>query len=186
MLQDLRFGLRILRRNPGFSAAAIAIAALGIAATCAIFSFAEAAVVRALPYKDPSSLVSISMTDARFSHAWDGVSIPVFLNWRESAKAIGSFSASETFMGQTLAGGAEPTQVFNYGISPQAFQLLDVSPALGRGFLPSDYQSGSAPVVLLSYPLWRQLFGGRRDAVGRAVTLDGVSHTIAGVMPPDL
>ncbi len=185
LLQDLRYGLRQLRRNPGFSAAAIAIAALGIGATCVIFSFAEAAVVRALPYKDPSSLVSVTMTDARFSHAWDKVPVPVFLNWRERAKAIGSFSASETFMGQTLAGVPEPTQVFNYGISPQAFSLLGVSPALGRGFLPSDYHPGSQPAVLLSYALWRQLFHGRRDALGKAVTLDGVGHTVVGVMPPD-
>lgn len=82
ILADVRYAFRVLRKNPGFSAAAIAIAGLGIAAACVIFSFAEAAVLRALPYKNPSSLVSVAMTDARFSHAWDDVSVPVFLNWR--------------------------------------------------------------------------------------------------------
>lgn len=82
ILADVRYAFRVLRKNPGFSAAAIAIAALGIAAACVIFSFAEAAVLRSLPYKNPSCLVSVGMTDARFSHAWDGVSAPVFLSWR--------------------------------------------------------------------------------------------------------
>jgi putative ABC transport system permease protein len=180
---DVRFGLRILRRNPAFSAAAIVIVALGIAATCVIFSFAESAVIRALPYKDPSSLVSIAMTDARFSHAWDAVPAPVFLNWREHAKPLGTFAASQTLMGQTLAGVPQPTQVFDYAISQSTFSLLGVRTALGRGFLPSDYRSGSTPVVLLSYALWQRLFQGGRDALGRTITLDGTGHVIVGVMP---
>lgn len=183
LLRDIRFGLRTLRRNPAFSAAAIAIVALGIAAACVILSFAEAAVVRALPYKNPSALVSISMTDARFSHAWDRVATPVFLSWREHAQSIGSFSATEAFMGQTLAGVPEPTLVFNNAVSEGTFSLLGVQPALGRGFVPSDYKNSTA--VLLSDPLWRQLFHGRRDILGRTITLDGVSHTIVGVMPAD-
>lgn len=183
LLRDIRFSLRTSRRDPAFSATAIVIVGLGIAAACVILSFAEAAVVRALPYKDPSTLVSISMTDTRFSHAWDDVPAPVFLNWREHAQFIGSFSATETFMGQTLAGVPEPTLVFNNAVSEGTFSLLGVQPALGRGFLPSDYKNSTA--VLLSDPLWRQLFHDRRDALGRTITLDGVSHTIVGVMPPD-
>ncbi len=183
LLHDLRFGLRMLRRNPAFSAAAIVIAALGIAAACVIFSFAEAAVVRALPYKDPSCLVSVTMTDARFSHAWDKVPVPIFLSWRERAKAIGTFAASEPFMGQTLAGVREPAQVFDYAVSLEAFPSLGVRPALGRGFLPSDYNSGGAPAVLLSYSLWQRLFRRHRNALGQTITLDGAGHTIVGVMP---
>jgi hypothetical protein len=182
LIQDLRFGLRQLRRNPGFSAAAIAIAALGVAATCVIFSFAEAAVLRALPYKNPSSLVSVTMTDLKFARGWPGVPVPVFLSWRAHAQSIGSFAASDSVMGQTLAGVAEPTQVFDYSVSQPAFRMLGVPPALGRGFLPSDYRSGSPPDVLLSY---QQLFQGRRDAVRRTITLDGVAHAVVGVMPPD-
>ncbi|HEV2500312.1 MAG TPA: ABC transporter permease [Terriglobia bacterium] len=185
ILADVRYAFRVLRKNPGFSAAAIAIAALGIAAACVIFSFAEAAVLRALPYKDPSSLVSVAMTDARFSHAWDRVPAPVFLNWRARAKDIGDFAASQVRMGQTLAGVPEPTQVFDYAISPTMLPLLGARLALGRGFLPSDYRSGGPPAVLLSYPLWQQLFHGRRDILGRTITLDGVSHTLVGVMTPD-
>ncbi len=184
LLNDVRFGLRILRRNLSFSAAAIFIVALGIAAACVTISFADAALIRALPYKDPSSLASVAMTDARFSRVWDEVAVPVFLNWRAQAKAIGTFVAGEGLsMSKTLAGAAAPTQVFDYGVSLQAFPLLGVRPVLGRAFLPYDYRSGSSPVVVLSYALWQQLFQGRRDALGRTVTLDGVGHTIVGVMP---
>lgn len=184
LLRDLRFGLRIFSRNPAFSLTAILITALGVAAACGILSFAEAAVVRALPYRRPANLAAVSMTDARFSHAWDGVSAPVFLNWREHAGSIGSFAASERFLGETLAGVPEPAQVFDYAITPGAFPVLGVRPALGRGFIQSDYNPGSPPALLLSDALWRQLFHGSRAALGRVVTLDGASHTIVGVMPP--
>lgn len=184
LLRDLRFGLRIFSRNPAFSLTAVFITALGVAAACGILSFAEAAVVRALPYRSPANLAAVSMTDARFSHAWDQVSAPVFLNWREHAGSIGGFAASERFLGQTLAGVPEPAQVFDYGITPGAFSLLGAEPALGRGFIAADYNPGSPPVILLSDALWRQLFHGSRAALGRVVTLDGASHTIVGVMPP--
>ncbi|MDE3180081.1 MAG: ABC transporter permease [Acidobacteriota bacterium] len=184
LLQDIRFGLRQFRRNPAFTAVAVTVAALGIAAVCVVLSFAEAAVVRALPYKNPSRLVWVTMSDARFSHAWDWVSVPVFFNWRERAKAVGSFAASERLLGGTLAGVPEPTQVSDNAISSEALSLLGVRPVLGRGFLPSDYNPDSPSVVLLSYSLWQRLFSGRMDALGRAITLNGVGHTIVGVMPP--
>lgn len=184
LVADARYGLRQIRRNPAFSAAAIMIAALGIGAACVVLSFAEAAVIRALPYKDPAGLVSITMTDARFSHAWDEVPVPVFLSWAARAKRIGRFGASERRTGETLAGVPEPVQVFDYAVSPNALLSLGVRPMLGRGFLPSDYNSGAPPVVLLSYSLWQRLFPGPPDAVGRRITLQGVTHTILGVMPP--
>ncbi|HTV57057.1 MAG TPA: ABC transporter permease [Terriglobia bacterium] len=183
LAQDVRYGLRQLRRNPGFTAVAAITLALGIAAACVILSFAEAAVVRALPYREPSRLVSITMTDARFHHAWDEVPVPVFLNWQGRAKSVGTFAASDTLMGLTLGGVPEPAQVFDYELSRTALPTLGVSAALGRGFLHSDYHSGAPPVVLLSYSLWQHLFGGRLNALGRSITLDGVSRTIVGVMP---
>lgn len=188
LLQDLRYGLRQLRRNPGFAAAAIAIAALGIAATCVVFSFADAAVFRALPYKSVSRLVAIGMTDLKDNLKdnpnWSGVSVPVFLNWREHAKTIGQFAVSRSFPGKTLVGGAEPEQVFDYAVSEGAFRLLGVRPAFGRNFVASDDRTSGSRAVILSYPLWQSLFDGRPDVVGRSVTLDGVGHTIVGIMPP--
>jgi putative ABC transport system permease protein len=183
MLQDVRFGLRILRRNPVFSAAAIFIIALGITATCVIFSFAEAAVFRALPYHDPSRLVRVSMTDLKAPEEGGGVSVPVLLNWRKHAKKIGQFAVAH-WASQTLVGGTEPAQVFGYPVSQGGFHILGVPPMLGRAFSPSDYKTGSPPVVILSYSAWQDLFDGRRTVIGRPVTLDGVSTAIIGVMPP--
>ncbi len=183
MIQDIRFGLRILRRNPAFSAAAIAILALGVASTCTIFSFAEAALFRALPYKSVSRLVAVTTTNVKAQEEGDSVSVPIFLNWRERAQRIGQFAASGGFRSQTLVGGDEPRQEYGLPISENAFDLLGVRPVVGRGFLPSDYRAGSSGVALLSYSLWQRLFRGRRSAVGRSVTLDGVEHTIVGVMP---
>jgi putative ABC transport system permease protein len=183
MLQDLRFGLRILRRNPAFSVAAIFIIALGIAATCVIFSFAEAAVFRALPYRNPSRLVTVSMTNLKTPEEGGGVSVPVLLNWGEHGQEIGQFAVAH-WASQTLVGGAEPAQVFGYGVSEGALRILGASPILGRAFSNSDFKANSPPVVILSYATWQNLFDGRRDVIGRPVTLDGVSTTIIGVMPP--
>jgi putative ABC transport system permease protein len=182
--QDLRYGLRQLRRNPGFSATAIVVAALGIAATCVVFSFADAAVFRALPYKNVSRLVAVEMTDLKNNPDWSGVPAPVYLNWREHAEGVVRLGASHSIMGKTLAGGAEPAVVFDYVISEGLLDLLGVRPILGRGLLPSDYTGSGPRAIILSYDLWQSLFGGQAGVVGRNVTLDGVGYTIVGVMPP--
>jgi putative ABC transport system permease protein len=183
MIQDLRFGLRILRRNPAFSMAAILMVALGIAATCVIFSFAEAAVFRALPYRDLSRLVSISTTNLKVPDEGGGVSVPVLLNWRERAKSTGQFAVAH-WVSQTLVGGAEPEQVYGYEVSEGGLGILGVAPIIGRAFSRSDYKAGSPPVTILSHGTWQSLFNGREDVIGHAVALDGISTTIVGVMPP--
>ncbi len=186
LLQDLRYGLRQLRRSPGFSATAISIAALGIAATCVVFAFADAAIFRALPYQDASRLANITLTDLKNDPGWSGVSVPVFLNWSERARKVGQFAAIYApLKSKTLVGGAEPMQVFIKQISPGSFQLLGASPLLGRDFLASDYRAGGTSALILSYTLWQQLFHGSPGAVGRSITLDGVGYTIVGIMPPD-
>jgi putative ABC transport system permease protein len=184
-LQDVRYGLRQLRRSPGFSTAVIAIAALGIAATCIVFSFADAAVFRALPYKNASGLAEVAMADLKNDPGWSGVPVPVFLSWRDHAGSIGQFAAEyASLKGKTLVGGTEPVQVFDKQISQGTFQLFGVRPLAGRDFMVSDYDSGGSRAVILSYPLWQQLFNGRPDAIGKSITLDGVGYTIVGIMPP--
>jgi putative ABC transport system permease protein len=184
LLQDLRYGLRQLRRNPGFSAATVIVASLGIAATCVVFSFADAAVFRALPYKNVSRLVAVDMTDLKDNPNWSGVPVPVFLNRREHAKSLVQLGASHSILGKTLVGGKEPAVVFDYAVSVRLLDLLGVRPILGRAFLPSDYNAGGTHVMILNYDLWQRLFNGRADAVGHTVTLDGVGQTIVGIMPP--
>ncbi|HEV2248151.1 MAG TPA: ABC transporter permease, partial [Terriglobia bacterium] len=184
-LQDVHYGLRQLRRNPGFSLAAIAIAALGIAATCVVFSFAEAAIFGALPYKNSSGLVEVGMTDLKNYPGWSGVPVPVFLSWRDHAGSIGQFVAKGSrFNSKTLVGGAEPVQVFDNQVSQGTFRVLGARPLIGRDFLPHDYDSGGSRAAILSYPLWQQLFNGHADAIGKSITLDGAGYTIVGIMPP--
>ncbi|MGH9431426.1 MAG: ABC transporter permease, partial [Terriglobia bacterium] len=182
LVQDTKQGFRLVLRNPTFSATVIVVVALGIGAACVIFSFAEAAVLHALPYRNPSGLVSVSMTDLKASGEGGGVSIPVFLNWRENGKKIGQFEVTKQLF-QTLVGGNEPVQVVGDQVSEGAFEVLGFKPIIGRGFLPSDYKRGSEAVVILSYSSWQELFNGRNDVIGRSVSLDGVQHTVIGVMP---
>ncbi|TAM79786.1 MAG: ABC transporter permease [Acidobacteria bacterium] len=184
--RDVRYGLRQLLRNPGFSATAITIAALGIAATCVVFAFADAATFRALPYQNASRLAAVTMADLKNNPNRSGVSVPVFLNWSEHAGKIGRFAAIYSpLKSKSLAGGREPMQVFDKQISPGSLKLLGASPLLGRDFLASDYRASGTDAVILSYSLWQQLFHSSPGAVGRAITLDGVGYTIVGIMPPN-
>lgn len=183
--QDVRYGLRQLRRNPGFSLAAIVIAALGIGAACVVFTFADAAVFRALPYQNPSGLAAVSVSGLNDHSGWSGVSAPVYLSWREHAGEIGEVAAVDApLRSKTLVGGAEPLQVFDKQISGGILSLFGVPPRLGRGFLSSDYDAGGSHAVILSDVLWQQLFQRRSDAIGRTITMDGVGYTIVGIMPP--
>jgi hypothetical protein len=150
-VQDARYGIRQLRRHAGHCTAAIAIASLGIAATCVVFSFADAAVFRALPYKHVSRLMAVSLTDLKDNPDCSGVPAPVFLRWRKHAKSIGRFGASNSILGKTLVGGAQPAVVFDYAVSNGLFDLLGVRPLLGRSFIPADYRSGGPRAIILSY-----------------------------------
>jgi putative ABC transport system permease protein len=184
MFQDLRLGLRILRRNPTFSVAAIFIVGLGIAATCIVFSFAEAAVFRVLPFRNPSRFVRVSMTDVEAPYDGGVVSAPVLLNWREQGKKVGQFAVRHS-ESETMVGAGEPEQIFVETVSEGMFRMLGVRPILGRTFAPSDYKPGSPPAVVLSYWLWQSRFNGKRDVLSRSIRLDGVSYNVVGVMPSD-
>jgi hypothetical protein len=129
--QDIRYSLRQLCRNPGFSAAAIFIIGLGIAGTCVVFSFAEAAVFRALPYSNPSRLVSVTMTDLRASEEGGLVSVPVFLNWREHGNKVGQFASSRWAM-KTIVGAEEPFLLFVYTVSEGTFLTSPLGVTTGR------------------------------------------------------
>jgi predicted permease len=183
MLQDLRFALRMVRRNPGFSAAAIFIVALGIAATCIVFSFAEAAVFRTLPYRNPSRLVSVTMTDIKAPEEGGWVSAPVLMNWNRNGRKVGGFAVSH-WASETMVGAGEPVQLFVDTVSQEAFPILGVSAILGRTFAASDYRSAGLAPVVLSYALWQTRFDGSQDALARSILLDGARYHVVGVMPP--
>jgi putative ABC transport system permease protein len=179
-LQDLRFGARMLRKNPGFALAAIFTLALGIGGNTAIFTITSSVLLKALPYQDPQQLVSLDVQSK------DGQSHCCSLNRFDSVHDHSqSFSAVAAAANDNfnLTGRGEPLQVPSARVSAEFFDLLGVKPQLGRLFLPGDAQAGSKPVIVISDTLWHSRFGGDRSIIGQTLALDGTPHDIIGVLP---
>ena len=162
-VQDLRYGVRMLWRNPGGAFVAVLTLALGIGANTAIFSVVNAVLLRPLPYAEPERLVTLtyyrSNTGAEVAHDAD------FLEWREQAKAFEKVAAY-TERTVDLSGNGEPVRMNAALVSADLFSTLGVGPALGRVFTPDEDRAGGAPVVILSHALWRRRFGGDRKWSG--------------------
>jgi putative ABC transport system permease protein len=189
MWQDVRFAFRMLAKSPGFTAIAVLTLALGIGANTAIFSAVNGIILKPLPYADSSRLVSISGYK-RWKVAGDRqvvgtVSLP-FDVWRKVQSQTPSIEqmalyGSEDF---TITGDAAPEIISGAYVSSDFFPLLGVQPLAGRPILPGDTQPGAKPVVVVSYVLWRERWGGDAGAIGRTVILDQKSYRLIGVMPP--
>ncbi|HUQ80029.1 MAG TPA: ABC transporter permease, partial [Gemmatimonadaceae bacterium] len=192
-LQDVRFGMRTLRRRPTFTAVAVLTLALGIGATTAIFSVVDAVLLRPLPFRDAGQLVSVSPTYPEWRSSpilrkdWDrgAFSYPDFLAWRNAQR---SFSNAGTWASwsATITGGDRPEMLSGLRVSPSLLPMLGVQPVLGRLFLPDDGLPGAPRLALISFELWSSRFGGARDIVGRSVLFDGTPYTIIGVVPAQL
>jgi len=182
LLQDLRYGARMLRKDPGFTAIAVLTLALGIGANTAIFSVVNAVLLRPLPYTYADQLLIIRATSQRVG--LHSPSYPDFLDWRKQSRTVLQMAALNN-RAFNLSGVAQPESIDGYAVSPNTLSMLGVRPILGRDFLPSEEAPGTAPVVLLSYALWQSHLGADPDAVGKNVTLDGRSFTIIGVLPPN-
>jgi predicted permease len=183
LFQDLRYGLRMLVKNPGFACMAIIMLALGICANVAIFGFVDATLIKPLPYRDPSRLVGVFESVATSSR--DAVSYLDYLDWKNLNKVFGSIDAYALNGGFTLSttGGAQ--QVTGTRVSDGFFRTLGVTPALGRDFHSGENLPAVPDTVMLSYAAWQRRFGGRQDVVGQAVTLNGDPTIIIGVLPRD-
>ena len=176
--QDLRYGLRMMRRGPGFAAVAVLTLALGIGANTAIFSVVNAVLLRPLPYRDPARLVTV------LHDGWKPVAPANFLDWREQSSSFESMAAAQLWS-LTMTGRDRPEQLEVLQTSAEMFQVLGVDAALGRTFMAGEDQPGHEHVAVLSHGFWQRRFGGGTDAVGRQVMLDGEPYTVVGVMPPD-
>jgi putative ABC transport system permease protein len=183
LFQDLRYGARMLRKNPGFTAVAVLTLALGIGANTAIFSVVNAVLLRPLPYANPQQLIVLRETTQ--SVGPHSPSYPDFLDWRKQSRTFGQMAAinNREF---NLSGVAQPENISGYAVSANCLSMLGVRPVLGRDFLPSEDAPGTAPVVLLSYALWQSHLGADPNAVGKSITLDGRSFTTIGVLPPNI
>jgi len=173
--------MRRLRMSPAFSAAAVLILGLGIAANTAIFSVVNAVLLKQLPFEQASRLVWIWSTRTDRDKAF--YSLPDFVETREASKAFDGFAAF-TNWGANLAGMGDPERFTGARISAYAFQMMGVKALYGRTLEAADDRPSAGRVVVLSYGLWTRRFGGDPALIGRRLTLNGDSYTVAGVLPP--
>ncbi|MFZ0820157.1 MAG: ABC transporter permease [Candidatus Acidiferrales bacterium] len=178
--QDLRFGLRMLRKNPGFTAIAILTLALGIGANTAIFSVVNGVLLNPLPYPDPDQLVSLSASKPNFPTG--SISYPNFLDWKKENQSFSSMAVTRGY-GFNLTGQG-PAEVLNAEfVTADFFPMLGVNPVIGRTFSPSEDVIGVGDVVAISSSLWERKFGSSQSVLGKTITLDGMNYTIVGVIP---
>ena len=180
LLQDLRFALRQLSRNPGFTFTATIMLALGIGASVAMFAFVDAASFKPLPYLDPGHLAAVFESDKLFDQA--PISYLDYLDWKRMNR---SFSSIDIFRGGggllSLSSGAVP--VDSSRVSDGFFRTLGVAPVLGRDFYAGEDLPGAGNTVILSYAAWQKWYQGRTDAIGQKINLDGTPETVIGVLP---
>jgi predicted permease len=182
LMQDLRYGLRMLAKSPGFTGVAVLTLALGIGANAALFSVINGVLLNPLPYPEPDRLVALFSRDANYGES--SIAYPNFLDW---VRDNHSFSALAAFRGDNyaLTGLGETERVPAGMISASYFPLLGVRPILGRAFLPEEDQLGATPVVIIGGGFWNRKFGSAPDVLGKTLTLNGAAHTIVGVVPED-
>ena len=181
--QDCRFGLRMLRKKPGFTAVAVLTLALGIGANTAIFSLLNTAILRPLPYRDPDRLMVIMDSYQKLNIPAGPLSPWLYFQCRENCKAFEDMGACINWWSPVLAGELEPEQIKGGKITANFLQLLGIVPARGRFFTADDDQPGSQ-VAVLSYGLWQRQFGGDTNVIGRKISLDGAGYQVVGILPP--
>src|SRR5713226_5967505 len=182
LIQDIRYGIRMLRKNSGFTAVAILTLALGIGANTAIFSVVDAVLVRPLPYPDPQRMFMVCQTRPEQGATKNGVSFPNYLDWTRSTT---SFETLTAIRGTTFAltGRGIATYVEAAAVTANYFPVFRVQPVLGRTLEPVDDVPGSSPVVVMSERMWRSRFGSDPTIVGQTISLDQHAFTVVGILP---
>lgn len=179
LVQDLKFGVRMLFKNPGFTAVAVFTLALGIGANTAIFSVANAFLIKPLPFSNLSRLAAVCIGQKAPSAAAD------YFDWKSQNHSFDDLAAYQQ-SNVNLTGTAEPERVFGARVTANFFDLLEVRPSLGRTFVSGEDQPGHEQVALISYGLWQRRFGAAPNIVGQSVNLDGRPFNIIGVTSADL
>jgi len=182
LVQDIRYGCRLLMRNPGFCAIAVLTLAIGIGASTAIFSVVDTVLLRPLPYRQPDKLVVVTESLPGMSTDEIGVSAAEYQDYRDRNRSFSQVAAYES-SGFNLTGVGQPSRVNAAALSASAFPLLGVSPELGRAFTPDEDRYGTGNAVVLSHALWEHQYGGDPNILGKAVKLDEKPFTVIGVMP---
>jgi putative ABC transport system permease protein len=182
--QDVRFGLRVLAKSPGFTAVALVVLALGVGANTAIFSVVNAVLLRPLPFEHAERLVQAKRVNVKKGTTTSAHSFPNFADMRaqsNSFEALAAYNDTDA----ALTGAGAPERVSGVSASADIFRVLGVGAQLGRAFAPDDERPGGAPVVVITHGTWQRRFGADPQVVGREVTLDGKPKTVVGVLPAD-
>ena len=181
---DVRYAVRGLIANPGFTVVAVLVLALGIGSLTPTFSIINAYLLRPLPFAEPDRLVHLWETAPRQSFFTSRVSYPNFRDWRDRSDSFQDM-AGFNYSSETLTGGDQPERIASGLVSANVFDVLGVTPAHGRGFQEGEDRPGRTTVVVLSHAYWQSNFGGDPSVLGENLDLNGAPHTIIGVMPPD-
>jgi putative ABC transport system permease protein len=182
-LQDLRYGMRIMVKRPGFTLIAALTLALGIGANTAIFSAVNAVLLRPLPFPESEQLLDLAETFK--PNGWGTVSVPTLEDWQSQNTVFAGISAY-WFTSFNLQGGDTPQRIPGLNVSANYFDVLGVKPALGRAFLPGEDVAGNEHVVVLSDDLWRRNFAANPNIINQTIPLNGQQYTVVGVMPREM
>ncbi|HEV2288836.1 MAG TPA: ABC transporter permease [Candidatus Acidoferrales bacterium] len=177
---DVRFGLRMLRKSPGFTVVAVLTLALGIGANTALFSVVNGVLLNPLPYPNSDRLVTVDASKPQFKRG--SISYPNFLDWHRLNQCFSYFSVSRG-TGFMLTGAGAPEELDAVAVTSDFFAMLGVKPILGRSFTPEEDQIGMGHVVAISADLWRRKFSASRDIIGKEISLDGKGYTVVGIFP---
>jgi len=183
--QDLRYGVRLMARTPGFAAAGVLTIALGIGASTAMFSVVYGVLLQPLPYGEPDRLVSLWSTAPKRGVARAGVGLANVFDWRARNHVFENIAAVRMVRNFNLVGDGEPERLLAAEVSANLFAVLRVAPLLGRPFTEQEASNGHDQVVILTYGLWKRRFAGDAGVVGRPISLSGTPYTVVGVMGPD-
>jgi len=181
--QDLVFGARQLRRQPGFTSVAVLALTLGIGANTAIFSIVDAVLWRPLPFARPGELVAIGEQRPREGQTMGPVAPADFVDWRDASRAFTAMAVTSDFA-LNLSGGGDPQRLRALAVSPAFLDVLGVAPARGRSFRAEEEDPGHSRVAMLSDGLWRTAFGADPAIVGHKILLNAEPHDVVGVLPP--
>src|SRR5262249_20072640 len=184
LIQDLRYGVRMLLKNPGFTLIAVITLALGIGATTAIFSVVNGVLLKPLPYHEPEALASVRLTAQRLSVKDWALSASNYFIFREQSDAfqdIGLYQGNSV----DVTGLGEPERTLALVVTDGLLPILGVTPLLGRSFTREDDSPGSAETVILTYGYWSRRFGGERSVIGKTIEVNGKLRTIIGELPED-
>src|SRR6266403_5325230 len=180
LLQDIRYGLRVLSKNPGFTAVAVLTLALAIGAATAIFSVVYGVLLRPLPYADSNRIMAVFEVNS--NGRWSRVADPNFDDFRDQNRSFQAIAKYHDNVA-SVSGASQATRTTVAVVSPGFLKVFAVQPILGRDFTPSDARKGAAPVVLVSYGYWRQYFGSSPDLSQSHLKIDGAVFSAIGVLP---